>query len=841
MEESGLARAENLRTKGVAANSGGRPAEARRLLRDALRVTSTLEAGPDVASLRCRILISSALPMFESRGLHAALEVLHEAERLSEGLDTVWPLVHSQRAALYGRSGSLLEAKRELDRAVAGIRALPPRDQAVIMLTRGTVNTHLGNLDQSHQDLVQAVSVASAHGFGELVPKAQHNLALVEYVRGDIPRALSLLADVVPAAGWVAPAIPLDHGRVLLEVGLVREAQSRLLEAEHLATEEGLRHEQGEAMVEMSRAALLLGQWDDALAYAHRAQRLFSRRGSEGWRDHAGLMALIVDVVTRRRPGVTAARARALADRFAILGARDLDAYASLLAAEAIIDAQGAEGVTAAQSLLRRSAHNSRSLSYSRRLYGQLVRAKVADAASNRPRVTRILRDAADSLAVEQGRSASLDLRAAVALHGRRLADFAIFRSMTEGSVRGVFEAIERWRAVSNRLPPVAPPDDPELAHLTSQLRQLREQERGVSAGRNRATQNIAVLERRIRERDWHGVGSQAAVPARPVSVTALQLRLAARSAALVSYFSHAGTIHAVVVTPRGSALTSLMAESEVVELVTQVRADVIAANQPRLHPAIVSSVRGSLRRRLDELDRALLVPLGLRHERLVVVPSYAVAGLPWGMLPTRVGRPTTVVRTATTWASTAFPPESTATSLYAVAGPGLALADAEVDAVAALWPAADAVHAEESTEAGLVEALRSRSVVHIAAHGEHQAENALFSSVRLSDGVLFAHELQRGGVTAEHVILSACDVGRATIRPGDEALGLTASLLALGAKNVVAAVAPVPDAVAHRVMIAYHENLVAGLDVSAALAQASLVDDLGGLFCSFGSDWSRT
>ena len=84
--------------------------------------------------------------------------------------------------------------------------------------------------------------------------------------------------------------------------------------------------------------------------------------------------------------------------------------------------------------------------------------------------------------------------------------------------------------------------------------------------------------------------------------------------------------------------------------------------------------------------------------------------------------------------------------------------------------------------------------IAHVAAHGVHQTENPLFSSLRLADGPLFAHELDQTARTPDHVVLSACELGLATVRPGDEALGLTSVLLHLGTRSVVAGVARVGD-----------------------------------------------
>ena len=126
--------------------------------------------------------------------------------------------------------------------------------------------------------------------------------------------------------------------------------------------------------------------------------------------------------------------------------------------------------------------------------------------------------------------------------------------------------------------------------------------------------------------------------------------------------------------------------------------------------------------------------------------------------------------------------------------------------------------------------------MVHVAAHGTHQTQSPLFSSLALHDGPVFAHELQPTGVAAEHVVLSACDVGSATFRPGDEQLGLAASIFSLGAGSVVAATAPIPDDVAAAVMTAHHESLARGAASDEALALAiAATDPVAAAFLNLG------
>jgi CHAT domain-containing protein len=137
--------------------------------------------------------------------------------------------------------------------------------------------------------------------------------------------------------------------------------------------------------------------------------------------------------------------------------------------------------------------------------------------------------------------------------------------------------------------------------------------------------------------------------------------------------------------------------------------------------------------------------------------------------------------------------------------------------------------------------AMASADVLHVAAHGVHQPENPLFSSLRMADGPIFAHELDQSALAPEHVVLSACEVGLATVRPGDEALGLASVLLNLGTRSVIAGVARVADDVAAQTMAGYHAKLAGGVDSAAALAAALIeVDsDVTPPFVAFGATWS--
>ena len=220
-----------------------------------------------------------------------------------------------------------------------------------------------------------------------------------------------------------------------------------------------------------------------------------------------------------------------------------------------------------------------------------------------------------------------------------------------------------------------------------------------------------------------------------------------------------------------------------------------------------------------------------------MLVTCEQVSALPWALLPSMRGRPLTVTRSLTSFVRQERRNSQRSTAddrVYVAVGPGLARASDEAAAVRAAWGSAEI--ADPSTCAGLARSLSARGVVHVAAHGAHQVQSPLFSSVTMHDGPVFAHELQSSGVRADHVVLSACETGTASFRPGEEQLGLAAALMSLGAQSVIAAVSPVPDDVAEATAIHHHTLLAGGASSDEALASAV---EAGGPVAAAFSTWA--
>jgi CHAT domain-containing protein len=136
---------------------------------------------------------------------------------------------------------------------------------------------------------------------------------------------------------------------------------------------------------------------------------------------------------------------------------------------------------------------------------------------------------------------------------------------------------------------------------------------------------------------------------------------------------------------------------------------------------------------------------------------------------------------------------------------------------------------------AATLTALDGAGLAHLAGHGHHEPENVLFSRLDLADGPLMAYDVQRLAAVPRLITLSACDIGRAEYRTGDEQLGFTSALLYAGTSCVVAAVSRVRDETAVGVMTALHRALAGGAGPAAALAAASEKEPLA-TFVAFGA-----
>lgn len=780
-----------------------RTQEAARLLARALE-----SCAADETELRLRIRISATWITFEHQGLDAALAEIDGVrdDSRASGLSSVQASATIQGGILLARGGDLAAAWR----ALAGVdeTALPDGDRVRLLMNRGTMASEVQRFDEAVVDLAAAAELAPKLDLLPLAFMARHNLGWVQFLRGDLPAALAAMGqaeqiDVDIDRGMAR----LDRARVLLEAGLAQEA----LEVLDGVAGSGAQ-ERAEADLEKARAELLLGRTTEAARHARQAARRFAARGEPFWERRCLLVAL-----TARPGGAAATRLWAQADE---AGDAWVAEHAAAIALERI-------RTPPPSALLRSARVLAASPVVSRRLVGQVALAERGAREGATVGARRRLRAVSTELLSAQLGVASLDLRAAVALHAQAAItlDFTLIERLPEHRrADALIDAAERWRAAARPLPRVRPDPDPDLAAAAARLRRARADSAGAPSDA-RLREAVVVAEGDLRSRSWaNRSGSVAASE----TLTPARLRETARSRAttVVVCVPRGSAAWAVVLDGRSTRLVRLGDEEELGRLVQETHGDLAAsAVLPTDHP-LRAVVEGSLSARIDALCATLIEPLGLSTKPLLVVPSKVLTGVPWSAL---VEGPVSVSPTASSWATggrvVADP------VIAALAGPDLDGAARESGEVLDTWGAAPG----PST---LAEALATCDLVHVAAHGTHRGDNPLFSSLQLDEGVVVAHELESAQIRASHVVLSACEVGRASHRPGDQPLGLTATLLAAGVACVVAPVAPVGDKVARIAMGRYHRGLVAGLDAATALAEATAGTPAAGAYVCFGSSW---
>lgn len=832
-------------------STSGRPAQATTLLRAARRRAARLEADTEVRVLVARSYLTESTSVLDMSGnLPDALALVDRAEETAReaAAPDLLATVLAQRALLVLRAGDTRAALSAFDAAAGHLDAMTARDRAIVTLNRGVLRLEDSRLDVARDDLTLSLGHAVEAGDATLESMARHNLGYVDFLAGRIPRAIAAYRRA--AETWPDdphPAMQLDLARGLREAGLLSEADEVLVRAAAHAREAGLFQDLGETELLLAECVLARGEPRRALQHARSARRRFERRRNLRWLRTAELTVLRCERSLHDDPAPGPAPAAMVR-----LGRR-AEQLADLCTAERRADLARAATVLAAECRLRAGERPERLPRVGAvdplplRLAVREVRALGAAADANPSRALREVRQGLDELGAFQRSLGSLDLRTAGAVHGVRLARIGLEVTLAEGRPGPVLSVVERSRAVSTRLPRLSPPDDDVTAALLAELRRVEDEatalvgEPAEAPHLSRLRSRAAALQREIRARSWEVEGDGGTRLSLAPDVAEIRAAARDQGTAFLSLARHRDRWIAVLVDGRRTELVDLAGAVEVAGLVRRVRADLDVLASPHLPGPMADAVRSSLRLGLARLDAVLLGPLRLGRVPMVVSCSGPLALLPWGLLPSRVGVPTVTTPSAGTWMHGRTRRRPAGPRTTALAGPGLLASQQEARAVAATWPGAHLLGGPAATTAGAHAALAGSDVLHVAAHGTHREENPLFSSIRLADGPLYAYEIDPARGTPACVTLSACEAGLATIRPGDEGLGLTHVLLHVGVASVVAGVARVRDEVADTVMRRVHALMASGTDTAEALATATAETrdaPVPAPFVAFGAAW---
>ena len=786
--------AEELHARGVAAINGGRVRAARRPLELALgRASDDATLGAIEASL--------AFVEAETGNRDAAMLLCEQALARSGLSDETRGSLLSQHGVLVFFSGQTAEATRELDAAIEKLSDFPTllgRAHG----NRGTAHLQQNRLDLARSDFERAVALLHQEGLPLEAAMGEHNLGYTEFLAGDLAAALVEMGRarpiLAPLSSVNAAVCDQDRAEVLMAAGLVAEGRDALHRAALAYGRARLARRQAVAELTLARS-LLVSDPHEARPLARRAMRRFDRDHAPGWRARAEALGVQADLMGGRGSA-------ALLDRGAELVA-ELRAEGAPWEAVALRLSLAAGHLRWGEPQRVKALLGREELSpkapLAVRLQARDIRAEVASGDGVATGL-RHLKAGLDDLHTWQSSFGSLDLQTNVVGHGVRLAVRGLALAVQSRSDAVLFEWSERARMLASRIQPVRAPQDQQTA---ADLAELRAEP---------APEREAELRRRIRERAWQHRGSGEV--ADPVALAELQEGLG-DDTALVAYVVTAQRVVALVVTSAGTARHDLGERSRLDRTLGGMLPDLDMA-AAELPASLAGSVRGTLARRFDAVAALLVDPLveDLGERRLVLTPSGLLAGVPWTLLPGLVGRPVTVAQSATSWLARSATPLRTGSAGF-VAGPRVVRAEAEVRAAAKAWHSAPVLAGDDATAAAVSELAGGVDVLHVAAHGRHSAENPLFSGLELVDGTWFGYDIDQLPAVPDVVLLSACEVGRSSVRWGEELIGMTAAWLHAGARCVVASPAAVNDVAAHDVLVRVHEALASGADPATALA----------------------
>ena len=432
----------------------------------------------------------------------------------------------------------------------------------------------------------------------------------------------------------------------------------------------------------------------------------------------------------------------------------------------------------------------------------------------------------------------SLDLQSTLVGHGRALAMQGLRLALADGSPALAYEWSERARALVARVTPVRPPADEQQAGLLTELRVLYADDPSPRSAEGR---RLDQLRDQIREQSWYGDGGGQV--GEPAALEEVQAELAATDACLVAHVAVDGWITAVVVTGTEAHTVRLCEAEPVGEDLDRIAADLdMAASQ--LAGPFAAAIRGSLDERLQVVSDLLVAPLLslVGDRRVVLTPSGQLAGTPWTLLPGLAGRPVTVPPSATRWLELRRTARRRRPRVGLVAGPDVERAEEEVDAGVRRLAARHHADRRPCRRRRCRGPGRRRSTC-----CTWPAMAGIPATTRCSPRS--SSPTGRGSATTSTscrtppalVVLSSCELGRASVRSGDEVVGMTAAWLHAGARCVTSSPTLVADDVACEVLAGWHARVAKGDAPADALADAArdLDDDAApSPFVSFGAGW---
>ncbi|MGL4742824.1 MAG: CHAT domain-containing protein [Dermatophilaceae bacterium] len=719
--------------------------------------------------------------------------------------------------------GRHADASRDLGHALAGFRrAGDPVWEARTLNLQGLAELAQGRLKTAERLVVHAEAIFISESQVFEAAQAVHNRGYIAALRGHMPRALALYgqaAEVYGSCGVAVDELVADQCAALISAGLVQDA----VDVVNQTLDHATLHPAGRAELLLTRAGaeFSLGRADDALTSARAARTRFARQGREVW-------ALRAELTTLRARHQCRPVTRALVDaavdtgrRLEALGERDAP-LAWLLAGRAA----AALGLASAPDLLDAAATYRYRSAALVSTTGWLARALRHEIDGTRRDILTACGRGLDVLEAHRATLGSAELRALATVHGEELAALAL-RHAAESSPRTLLRWAERWRAGSAvatttpagasgttaRAGPAGSGQDGEIGDV---LAALRASERRLDAARA-AGERLPMLQRahtgleqQVRRSSHLRAGDGARVPR--LDVDQLVADVADTGGSFIELVEAGDRLRALVVSGgavRGFVVGSSRDAERAADLARFVLHQAARGRPVEIGPVAAQLGAATLGRAVNALGEG----------PVVISPTSRLHAVPWAMVPALAERAVTVVPSAAVWMRCrAASSAGRGRVLHAaspgghrrvlVVGPGLDSGGAEVDVLADRDPDAQVLRDGSATVDACLAALDGASTAHVAAHGRFRQDNPLFSALRLDDGALTVHDLQRVRRAPHRLVLSACESGVMAPVGTRELLGLSSALLDLGTVGIVSSVVPVNDRASVPLMVELHAAL---------------------------------
>lgn len=828
-----------------------RPEYGRALANEVIAACGPGDREARIVALRTRGWAERELYLYEESraSLNRAVRLARDAglsERLAESLISRSSLnlevgragaairdVAAARRALGGESTAELDSQEALiamkfghhARAVEiGLRArsrigkdTDPVHSAVILINLGESLSHLGRWREADAIFAEAAAVGESLGRLYLGLAVQtHAAAIVR--AGRLTEGLAAFdrsEQLMTEAGWPLGEHHLERIESLATLGLVNEADDAVRRASGYFERDGMGLLMfSEVRLRQARLCLGSGRFEEAAAAATAAADLFRRQRRFGYAAQSEVVAIEARHRQGRGSGADLRRAQRACRVLMEAGAYGESVEADLIVARLALD-QGRRA-EARERLVRVQAA-SRGGGTLLRVKGRLAEALEASLDGEEARLRRAARRGLDEVARFRATLPTTELRALASGHGVELSTLGLRSTLRSGRCDHVLEWMERGRLASALTDPPRPVDatlDEAFARLRDVLGQQRTNTEDLDrVARLRLEQDR--LETRIQRR-LRTLDPQASQAGR--IATAAELTAGLRGT-LVEFASVDGCLHAVTL----GAQRRISAVGDVDDVMAEVRAlqfglrRILRARNAEAE----AGARAGIARSLEVLDRRLVHPLGLgAGAEVVIVPTAPLFAVPWHALPSLTGRRVAVSPSATVWLRAGRAQGADGPALIA-AGPRLAAASEEVDAIGAIHRGSTVLAPPTATVARVRVGLDGARLAHLACHGTFRSDNPSFSNLEFADGPLTVLDLESLGRAPDVVVLASCDSGASQALPGDELRGFLSALFMLGTRAVIASSVPVPDVETTPLMAAIHRGLAAGLSVGEALDTA--------------------